>query len=130
MTKIEITMDTLNDDIDTDNGYNWKHVFADCDEPNVDKEVEVAPPGADVSAAPISRSDVAEIIAAVNGENDGDEWMGVFKLKDGRFLFASGGCDYTGWNCQASNSMLVCGSMEDMMQFGLSPAEAERLGLK
>ncbi len=50
----------------------------------------------DISAP--SRIDIAEIIAAVNGKNDRDSWLGVFLLKDGRFLVAEGSCDYTGWD--------------------------------
>lgn len=41
--------------------------------------------------------DVAEVIARVDGENDGANWCGVFRLRDGRFAFVEAGCDYTGW---------------------------------
>ncbi len=37
----------------------------------------------------VFRKDVVEILAAVNGYNDGDEWVGVFRMKDGRFLVAA-----------------------------------------
>lgn len=40
-----------------------------------------------------------------------------------------GGCDYTGWDCQASNNMTVCATRNDAILFGMSEAEAERLGL-
>lgn len=79
--------------------------------------------------ATVERADVTSIIAAVNGENDGPDWLGVFTLKDGRFLVASGGCDYTGWDCQAGNNLTVCATMADVLQFGLSPEERGRLGL-
>lgn len=44
-----------------------------------------------------TREDVAEIIAMVDGENDGENWVGVFKLNDYRYVCIRAGCDYTGW---------------------------------
>lgn len=107
---------------------NWAQVFADENSGNVDKTIHVAP-GSIVNQSPMTRADVAEIIAAVNGENDGPDWIGVFRLKDGRFLCASGGCDYTGWDCQAGNNLFVASTLGELMQYGLSDAEKERLGL-
>lgn len=121
--KLEISLE------DFVNDYDWAQVFADENAGNVSKETTEAPPGSLVDTSPANRVDVKEIIAAVNGENDGDSWLGLFLLKDGRYLVASGGCDYTGWDCQAGNSMLVSSSLEDALQFGLSPQEKERLGL-
>ena len=93
MAKKEIDLKDLLED------YDWEHVFGEADEPNCDATPEPLPPEAtDISLAMPKRSDVTEIIAAVNGENDGDEWIGVFRLSDGRYLVASGSCDYTGWD--------------------------------
>lgn len=92
MAVIETTLEELRDD------YDWAQVFADENAGNVSKDVRKAPPNSDVSDAPMTRNDVVEIIAAVNGDRDGPDWIGVFRLKDGRFLVASGGCDYTGWD--------------------------------
>lgn len=47
------------------------------------------------------RSDVEEIIGIDEGENDGNDWIGLFRMKNGTFVFLSAGCDYTGWDCQA-----------------------------
>lgn len=88
----EITLPVLLTDSD------WAQVFADENDGNVSKNTDACPPGSDVDTAPPSRTDVVEIIAAVNGENDGQDWEGVFRLADGRYLLASGGCDYTGWD--------------------------------
>jgi hypothetical protein len=41
--------------------------------------------------------DVAYVIAAEEGENDGANWITVVRLQDGRYAFVSAGCDYTGW---------------------------------
>lgn len=123
MPKIEITKQELMASDD------WAEVFADKSSGNTDKTITVAPPGSQVSDATVTRDDVVEIIAAVNGENDGADWVGVFRLKDGRFLVAEGGCDYTGWDCRAGNSLTVCATMEDVLTFGLSPETRDRLGL-
>lgn len=123
MPKIEISLEDLKHD------YDWAQVFADENAGNVSKDTTEVPPGSYVSTEPASREDVAEIIAAVNGENDGDDWLGVFLLKDGRYLIASGGCDYTGWDCRGGNCLLVAESYNDVLQFGLSEQEKERLEL-
>lgn len=92
MARIEITKDELCNDSD------WAQVFADESYGNTDKDIHIVPPGSTVSDAPMTRSDVKTVIAAVNGENDKSDWLGLFELNDGRFLVASGGCDYTGWD--------------------------------
>lgn len=109
--------------------YDWKQVFG---EPGSEygQILQDCPPGAVVDiTTPVRRTDVQEILAAVNGENDGAEWLGVFFLKDGRYLVGSGGCDYTGWDCQGSNCTLVCSSFNDVMLFGLTDQQKKRLGL-
>lgn len=123
MPNKEIDIPTLLTDPD------WAQVFADESYGNVDKTVRVAPPDSKVSFAPMCRADVVEIIAVVNGENDEQEWIGVFRLADGRFLVAQGSCDYTGWDCQAGNALTVCASMEDVLAYGLTDIEKGRLGL-
>jgi hypothetical protein len=50
-------------------------------------------------------ADVVEVIAAVEGEHDGAEWLAVVRLADGRYAVVAAGCDYTGWDCQAGGSM-------------------------
>ena len=123
MPHIEVTIDELQASSD------WAQVFADENAGNVSDTVEPAPPTSAISIAPVHRADVVSVIAAVNGDYDGPDWLGVFLLKDGRYLVASGGCDYTGWDCQAGNALRVCLTMADVLQFGLSDSEKDRLGL-
>ena len=59
--------------------------------------IESVPPGTSHRTDPFTTTDVAEVVVAVNGENDGDNWFGVFRLHDGRFVSVSSGCDYSGW---------------------------------
>lgn len=46
--------------------------------------------------------DIDVIVAEVCGENDGYPWYWILQMKDGSFSWATGGCDYTGWDCQSS----------------------------
>lgn len=62
----------------------------------------------------ITMDDVEEIIAASNGERDEDHWIGVFRLKDGKWVFLSAGCDTTGWDCQAGGSAEWCATLEEL----------------
>jgi hypothetical protein len=49
------------------------------------------------SLAPFTIEDVECVIAAVEGENDESSWVGVFRLRDGRYAYVTAWCDYTGW---------------------------------
>lgn len=73
--------------------YNWDSAFQVAQR----DRVEPAIPGDSVSLASFSTDDVESIIAMREGENDGDSWIGAFGLKDGRFVFVSAWCDYSGW---------------------------------
>lgn len=50
--------------------------------------------------APFELPTEAEIYACVMGENDESEWHWIFSV-DGKFYYAHGGCDYTGWDCRS-----------------------------
>jgi hypothetical protein len=118
---IEITINELLND------YDWAHVFADASYGNTTKDVD-SPDG--TSLEPFTRCDVEEILAAANGYNDGDSWCGLFVLNDGRYLAASGTCDYTGWDCQAGNTLTVAATADIAARFGLTDSERERLGIE
>lgn len=72
---------------------NWWEAFDAATRDGVDP----VPPGSAVSTSPFTIDDVKRVVAMVDGENDGDEWAGVFELHDGRFAALSAWCDYTGW---------------------------------
>lgn len=118
----EIELDKLVDD------YDWKEVFGGNEANNVKDKCDPCPPDADgLDLTPPLIADVVEIIAAVNGENDGEEWAGIFRLKDSRFLFATGWCDYSGWNCVSRNSLEVAGSLGALLAYGVSKIQLARL---
>lgn len=72
--------------------------------------------------------DVAEVISAVEGENDGPSWIMAGKLKDGRYFFLEAGCDYTGWDCQASGDAMVADSFDNLIRFGMTTDARFRFG--
>ena len=82
------------------NTYDWKEAFKyaaphKCEDGHSHGPESVIV--ADVSTDAFTREDVEEIIALEEGENDGEAWVAVFKLKDGRFACLRAWCDYTGW---------------------------------
>lgn len=83
-----MTIDELKED------YDWKNAFerSRC---NID-EVET-------------------IIASHDGQNDEEHWEGIFKMKDGKFIFLSAWCDYTGWGCQDGGSFIKKDTLEEVI---------------
>ncbi len=107
-------MDLTLDDIQSD--YNWAETFAFASKrENGHKDYSV--------------NDILAIIAADNGCNDGLNWVGLFLMKDGKFLYVSAGCDYTGWDCQCGGNSSVFNSLAEAVNFGCIEDDRERLGL-
>lgn len=117
----EIDLPELLDD------YDWSEVFGEGSGGNCTNKTDACPPGASIDCTPPIRADVESVLATVNGERDQDEWVGVFKLKDGRFLLATGSCDYTGWDCRAGNNLEVAASLSDILTIGLDNGQLKRL---
>jgi len=95
--------------------YDWAKVFECCGPPDgdsswgPDNEPDVRATDGfkkDMSilgypgpgTAEFTREDVVQILAMSDGANDESSWMGLFRLKDGRYAYAEAGCDYTGWD--------------------------------
>ena len=51
-------------------------------------------------------TDIKKIIAEVAGENDEYSWYWIVSLNSDKFALLEGGCDYTGWDCQSSLSVI------------------------
>lgn len=79
---------------------------------------------------PFTMGDVAEVIKADPGENDGPSWVMVGKLKDRRFFFLDAGCDYTGWDCQAGGDAQVADTLDNLIRYGMDEAARSRFGYK
>ena len=58
--------------------------------------------------------EIQEICAVVEGENDGPDWHWILLLKDGSYKYLTGGCDYTGWDCQSSLVELTIKNIDDL----------------
>lgn len=120
----EVTREITLEELQT--SYDWEEVFGEGSCGNTTPVVETVD---GTPCDPCPRSEVAEIIAAVNGEHDEDDWVGVFRMKDGRFLLAVAGCDYTGWDCRADNDLTVAASLDALIQMALTPEQCKRLGI-
>lgn len=80
---------------------------------------------------------VAEVIAAVEGENDGADWLAVVRL-DGTgwsserkpYCVVRASCDYTGWDCQAGGKVEFYDTLEEaLLPLTLTEEERQRLGI-
>ena len=88
------------------NDGNWAEAFGYAGEPNTCgsaniKYCENTPRAiilSDVDRSPFTREDVVRILGLSEGKRDGEYWVGVFLLKDGRYASLRAGCDYTGWD--------------------------------
>jgi hypothetical protein len=72
-------------------------------------------------------TEVLRVVCAVNGDSDGDEWVGVFLMRDGGFLIVRGGC-YQGWDRNGSASAERCSNQAEAIAC-LTDGERERLGV-
>ena len=48
----------------------------------------------------IDSSDLVDVLLEITGENDEADWHWIVTTTSG-FAYISGGCDYTGWDCQS-----------------------------
>lgn len=106
--------------------YDWEEVFGEGSGGNCTQDVESLD---GTHCAPVLRADIAEVLASVNGENDGPDWVCIVRMEDGRFVCAQGGCDYTGWDCRAGNTITVASTLEALLASGVTQEWAERLGV-
>jgi hypothetical protein len=79
--------------------------------------------------APFDIKDIVEIVAISEGYNDGESWVGVFKLANGNYGFIDAWCDYTGWDCQAGGDGFVNSSLDELRRWSMNSNARRRLGL-
>lgn len=58
---------------------------------------------------------IVSILATIPGENDGPDWHWIVQLDDGRYAYISGGCDYTGWDCQSGAHAAVGADLKEVL---------------
>lgn len=73
----------------------------------------------DYNSISFTADEIEKVLAVWEGENDADDWRWVLQLKDKRFVFLQGGCDYTGWDCQSWATCAFAESPEDAAKFAL-----------
>lgn len=71
--------------------WDWKHAWHEAEHGGYG-------PDYDAKGSGSSLDRVVEIVAAVEGENDGPDWLCIAKLDDGKYATMRAGCDYTGWD--------------------------------
>lgn len=76
-----------------------------------------------------SLDDVKNIIALDEGENDGESWVIVVELNDGKFGYVDAWCDYTGWDCCAGGSSAISETFEHLQRFELTSKIRRRLNM-
>ena len=82
---------------------------------------------------PARLEDVAEVIAEACTPGDSgyaeEEIVGIFRLKSGEFLYVSGGCDTTGWDCQSSASGTIYNTLADLVRSSVTDDDKRILSL-
>jgi len=101
--------------------YNWQQAF----------EVSRSMPCANYNgnSTGISVNDIVQVIASDEGAHDVENWLGVFRLLDGRCIFVTAWCDYTGWDCQSGGQIWVAEDLESLVQYAINTPDRTRLGL-
>lgn len=73
--------------------------------------------------------DVSAVHAYWTDGSDEPMFAWLLELKDGRWVAASGGHDYTGWDCQSHLESTVHATREEAIRFGLTLNQRCSLGL-
>ena len=105
-------------------GYNWVQAFEASN-----SSIEPVVGSGTVSLKDFTIDNVVEVIATREGENDDHPWLAVVRLEDGRYVFLTAWCDYTGWDCQSGGQSWVSNDLEQLIQFGISDVDRMALGL-
>lgn len=79
--------------------------------------------------AAFKAEDILNIIAHDEGYNDGESWVLVAELNDGRFGYVDAWCDYTGWDCQSGGSSEITNTFEELQRWKLTSKIRRRLNL-
>lgn len=60
-----------------------------------------------LGGGPFLLTEIAYVLAAVMGENDGPSYHWICAMKDHTYAYVSGSCDYTGWDCQSGGEVEI-----------------------
>lgn len=108
----------------------YLHEMSETDRQSIPEEIRDEDWVAAMWYAPFDIIDVDEVIYSSDGCNDGDNWVGVFRLKNGKFGYVSAGCDYTGWDCQAGGDGDIADTLEITIRDLCTDDDRRRFGIK
>lgn len=83
-----------------ESGYDWGSEL-DKKFPNQDA-IELGYACAYNDYGPTKEHHITKLTMHQQGQNDGGNWIWCVELNNGTVWLATGGCDYTGWDCQSS----------------------------
>ena len=98
-----------------DNNLNWNH-------PHCDLQCAIL---YNEKNHQFNLTDIKARLAVWEGQNDGDDWRWVLELKDGKFAFVQGGCDYTGCDCQSWCLSRITDTPESAARYALGDFEID-----
>lgn len=82
--------------------------------------------------AGVKSEDVEETVREWSSDDwdtfDGERVMLVLKMRDGRWCYIEGGCDYTGWDCQASAEAFYASTEDELVRMKLTNEARRNLG--
>ena len=100
--------------------YDWEEVFKYASPEKADAE------RSNVDLSPFDRERVSRILGLSWGFNDGDDWICLGQLSDGRYFFIAAGCGYTGWGCQESGRSYVANTL-NALSLNITAEERARI---
>lgn len=59
--------------------------------------------------------DVAYVLAALMGEREGPSYHWIVAMKDHTYAYITGGCDYTGWDCNSNGGAEIVPSLREAL---------------
>lgn len=78
--------------------------------------------------ASVDPANIESVIASDEGQNDGESWIALFKMKNGTFCFLTAWCDYTGWDCQSGGDAYDNEDFRALLLNSVPEADRKRLG--
>lgn len=69
----------------------------------------------------IDSSDIQEVLSFINGRNDYEDWHWICLIKNASsnllsYAYITGGCDFTGWDCQSSAERFDEETLDEIMK--------------
>jgi hypothetical protein len=95
--------------------YDWQHAFYEAASQIGDAD------GDGTSLERFAIDEVTAVLALSEGEGEGPSWLAIVKLGGAagtRYAYIEAGCDYTGWDCQASGQSTVSSVLERVVRYG------------